>query len=216
MSTFDWVNFCDVFGLYPKDRAPTMILSIANNKEQTNSFSVYFGLRVSPCLPTIQSIRVISGFLLTIIVIVRDELEIIQNPNCFTDVAKVDRRCCTCCIGRKCFKDKLQAYLFKIFHMFQMYVACVLICVLHMFETYVATTFSTCLMFQTNVPIVLHSCCICFQRLCCMYICSEIRTFICFRHIFQLIHLSVVVVDLMGVVQRGRKNEDASHGGVGW
>jgi hypothetical protein len=60
------------------------------------------------------------------------------------DIAKEDQGYCTYC---KCFRHvaRVSEVLFKIFHLFQTYVASVLIWMLHMFHTYVARICSKCL-----------------------------------------------------------------------
>ena len=60
------------------------------------------------------------------------------------DVAKIDRDVayaakCAASVSDACFK-----HLFKVFHLFQTYVASVLIWMLHTFHTYVARVCSKC------------------------------------------------------------------------
>jgi hypothetical protein len=81
------------------------------------------------------------------------------------DVAKVDQGYCICC---KCFIG-----LFKTFHLFQMYVASVLIWRLHMFHTYVLQQYFP------NVSVVSVLCCIkCFHVASC-------KCFIRMLHMFH-------------------------------
>jgi len=110
-----------------------------------------------------------------------------------TDVAKVDRDVAhveyVASVSDECFK-----YLFKMFHLFQTYVASVLIWMLHIFMFqmfHLFLSYFVASVFMLQVVSVLSVCCIC----CSVYarvasVCSKI--FCCFRRMLQVFCQDVV------------------------